>query len=67
MEQIKISKEEYDELLLYKRQDDNLKSYRRNYYRNRYANDENFRIRRQIANKKYQEKKKKEKKVLFID
>jgi hypothetical protein len=56
--QVKISKEEYNELLLYKRQDDNLKTYRRDYYRNRYANDEEFRKRRQLANKKYQEKKK---------
>jgi len=53
---IKISTDEYQELMMFKRRDDNLKTYRRNYYRNRYLTDENFRYQRKLANKKYHEK-----------
>mgnify|MGYP003119125546 FL=1 len=61
MDKVKISKSEYHELLQLKRNEEAEKNYRNNYYKNKYANDPNFRERRRLANKKYNEKKKLEK------
>jgi hypothetical protein len=61
MDKVKISKSEYNELLQLKRNETAEKNYRNNYYKNKYANDPNFRERRRLANKKYNEKKKLEK------
>ena len=36
----------------------NVYKYIRNYYKNKYANDPEYRLKRKIANKKYNEKKK---------
>lgn len=61
MDKVKILKSEYNELLQLKRNETAEKNYRNNYYKNKYANDPNFRERRRLANKKYNEKKKLEK------
>lgn len=57
-EMIKIKREDYLILLDYKRKDINYKTYKKNYYKNKYANDPEYRLKRKIANKKYNEKKK---------
>jgi len=58
MDKVKILESEYKELLQLKRNNNSEKNYRNNYYKNKYANDPDFRERRRIANKKYNEKKK---------
>ncbi len=57
-EMIKIKREDYLILLDYKRKDINYKTYKKNYYKTKYANDPEYRMKRKIANKKYNEKKK---------
>lgn len=66
-EMVKIKKSDYEELLKYRRMDINEKTYKKNYYKNKYANDPEYRMRRKIANKKYQEKIKEKKRLEKIN